>query len=276
MTFTRRTGWLLLVASLLVIDLGHAQDPQGSRPDETPHFWQLDPRGGFENGGRDYCCPVAISNSLVYLARQGFPSLAPGENGKQAQIDLINTLASKDYFGTDPAIGTGPGDVLVGLKKYVENCGYRCEELAYKGWRSVGRKEQDHVKGNRPDLAWLKSAISNPHGAVWLNIGWYKKNGENRWKRDGGHWVTLVGFDPNNPETLWIHNPLTRGNGDQPDDPAKDVIYLQQVSAGTLETGKTSTENAAGMYQVSGPALPLARGVDAAFLDDAIVLVIAH
>ncbi len=27
---------------------------------ETPHFWQLDPRGGFLNGGQDYCGPVAV------------------------------------------------------------------------------------------------------------------------------------------------------------------------------------------------------------------------
>jgi hypothetical protein len=48
---------------------------------ETPHFWQRDPRGEFENGGRDYCCPVAVSNSFCYLAHHGFPALLSDGEG---------------------------------------------------------------------------------------------------------------------------------------------------------------------------------------------------
>jgi hypothetical protein len=52
------------------------------------------------------------------------------------------------------------------------------------------------------------------------------------------------------------------------------VVHLKPVSEGTLDTGARSTEDAAGMYEVSGPGLPLARGIDASFLDAAIVLVV--
>ena len=67
---------------------------------ETPHFWQLDPRGGFLNGGKDYCGPVAVSDSLMYLGRHGFPNLLPDDQGDHSQIGMINLLASSHYLGT--------------------------------------------------------------------------------------------------------------------------------------------------------------------------------
>ena len=247
---------------------------------ETPHFWQRDSRGGFENGGRDYCCPVAVSNSLVYLARHGFPALLSNGDGIQPQIDLINRLASSDYFGTDPQNGTPPGAVLTGVQKYVEAKGYGCERLEYEGWRQVGRNNNGAIKAGRPALDWIKEGIRSPNGAVWLNIGWYRQLDQGHWKRIGGHWVTLVGYggtDANavvKPLLLLIHNPATRDNMNPADNLSNDVIHLEQIGEGTLDTGTKSTEDAAGMYRVSGLGLPLPSGVDAAFLDAAIVLVV--
>jgi hypothetical protein len=144
----------------------------------------------------------------------------------------------------------------------------------------VGSSQRDKIKAPRPDLDWLKQAILDPHGAVWLNIGWYVPgDGDNEWKRTGGHWVTLVGYgapsadETPNPRLLLIHNPATRGNGDAPDAAAKDVVYLQRIDEGTLDTGKDTTQDAAGMYRISGPGLPVSKGV-VAILDTAIVLVV--
>jgi hypothetical protein len=240
-----------------------------SKAEATPHFWQRDSRGGFANGGRDYCSPVAVSNSLVYLARNGFPALLSDGEGDQPQIDLINVLASSDYFGTNPTSGTSPGEILSGVQKYVEEKGYSCARLEYEGWRGVGRHD---VMARRVHPDWLAEGINDPHGAVWLNVGWYTQgDAPGEWKRTGGHWVTLVGTG-DDAQTLVIHNPLRRND----DDPASDTINLEPMSEGTLLTGGKSTGDAAGMYRVSGPGLPLASGVDAAFLDDAIVLVVGR
>jgi len=247
---------------------------------ETPHFWQRYSRGGFQNGGRDYCCPVAVSNSLVYLAHHGFPDLLPDGDGDQPQIDLINILASSDYFGTDPKNGTSPGEVLTGVQKYVNAKGYGCERIEYEGWRKIGKNNSEMVKAARPVLDWIKEGIRNPNGAVWLNIGWYKQLDQAHWKRTGGHWVTLVGYEggistATLDSTLFlIHNPATSGKGDRADNLGKDGIHLERVSEGTLDTGGNSTEDAAGMFQVHGAGLPMSKGVDAAFLDAAIVLVV--
>ena len=241
---------------------------------ETPHFWQLDPRGGFANGGRDYCGPVAISDSLVYLAHHGFPELLPDGAGDQAQIALINTLASPHYLGTDPDRGTGSGSVLKGIEKYVVAHGYQCTTMEYEGMYELGRREREFIIADRPDLNWMKRGILDPRGAVWLGIGWYTQTGEVRWKRTGGHWVPMVGFDTTDAGALLIHNPGTRGNGDLPDDPERDVVHLKLMTEGTLEMDGGPEHSAVGRYQVDGPGLPMGRD-QVAFLDSAIVVVVS-
>jgi len=241
---------------------------------ETPHFWQLDPRGGFKNGGRAFCGPVAISDSLVYLAHHGFPDLLPAGAGEEAQIALINSLASTHYLGTDEDHGTGSGSVLKGIEKYVVAQGYQCTTLEYEGLAHLGRHEEEFIVADRPNLDWMKHGILDPHGAVWLDVGWYTRADDGQWKRSGGHWVPMVGFDAADPNALLIHNPGTRGNGGQPDDPAADVEHLQAVDAGTLDTGYGPPVNAAGRYQVAGPGLPMSPD-KAAFLEAAIVVVVS-
>jgi hypothetical protein len=241
---------------------------------ETPHFWQLDPRGEFLNGGRDYCGPVAVSDSLVYLGRHGFPELLPASRGEQAQIDMINLLASPHYLGTDPNMGTGIGSVLRGIEKYVVSRGYQCSTMEYEGWSRMDQHEEEFVMADKPDLNWMRKGVLDPHGVVWLAVGWYNQTGNGQWKRTGGHWVPLVGFDAKNPNALLIHNPGTRGNGSQPDDPAQDVIHLRPVGAGTLVTGEGPDLDASGRYQIAGPGLPMNPG-QVAFLDAAIVVVIS-
>jgi hypothetical protein len=223
---------------------------------------------------------VAVSNSLVYFAHHGFPALLSEGSGIQSQIDLINTLASSDYFGTDPDNGTAPGAVLSGVQKYVEERGYSCSRLEYEGWRNVGRSRQSAVKAARPNLDWLKEGIQDANGAVWLNIGWYKQVDQGVWKRTGGHWVTLVGYGAaqsgvvTDPLLLLVHNPAKSSKSGRAESFANDVVELAPIEEGTLDTAKDSTEDAAGMYRMSGPGLPVSRNVDAAILDAAIVLVI--
>jgi hypothetical protein len=240
----------------------------------TPHFWQLDPRGGFKNGGQAYCGPVAISDSLVYLAHHGFPELLPAGEGDEAQIALINLLASPHYLGTDEDHGTGSGSVLKGIEKYVVAHGYQCTTMEYEGLAHLGRHEEEFIVADRPDLDWMKKGILDPHGAVWLDVGWYTPTGDGQWKRTGGHWVPMVGFDAADPYALLIHNPGIPANGGQSDDPARDVVHLQLVDAGTLDLGDGPIVSAAGRYVLSGPGLPMSHET-VAFLEAAIVVVVS-
>ena len=43
----------------------------------TPDLTQTDPRGSFADGGENFCAPVAVSNSFVWLSNNGYPKLLP-------------------------------------------------------------------------------------------------------------------------------------------------------------------------------------------------------
>ena len=44
---------------------------------DTPDLMQTDPDGRLPDGGKKYCAPVAVSNSFMWLAENGFENLAP-------------------------------------------------------------------------------------------------------------------------------------------------------------------------------------------------------
>jgi len=222
----------------------------------TPDLSQTDPAGAFEGDGSNYCAPVAISNSLMYLSRHGFPDLASQETStKDAQIEVVHYLASPDYLKTDANSGTNPAKILIGLTAYLADCGYGEATLEYEGWREVSERFDQGAE--RPDLDWLRAGIDNPTGAVWLNVGWYKYNSDtDEYYRVGGHWVTLVGHGVDadgeeDPAAFVIHNPLSK-NGNRV---SHDIIYAEQITSGTLTaTGQNRLKglprSAKGYYEI--------------------------
>src|SRR5262249_35148137 len=127
-----------------------------------PDFCQVDEDGHFDNGGKVFCGPVAVSNSLVWLSQNGFPKMLPpvekkgdpdnvngnGGNGsaegdhkidsqKSAQIELIRTLGSPDFMGTEGHDGTSATRLIRGLGKYVADHGYKVDHVEYRGWSNV-------------------------------------------------------------------------------------------------------------------------------------------
>ena len=273
-----RAALAVLALWLVAGSRGEAQPaPVDSKECGVPNFWQADPRGHFANGGSDYCCPVAVSDYLVYFAGRGYGNLLPDaaapRDPAQAQIDLINRLASRDYFGTDPREGTGPGAVLRGLRRYVEEKGYRCRRLEYEGWRKVGGAQQQAGRANLPQRDWLLGGLRDPEGAVWLNVGWYESGPEaGEWRRVGGHWVTLTGWKEGaDGPVLSIRNSLVPPSPEA--DAAASTVRLAAAPVGTIRFPDGTSRVTAGMDSVSGPGLPMKRG-RYAFLDAAIVFVI--
>ncbi len=190
----------------------------------TPDLTQTDPRSNFGGGGKNYCAPVAVSNSFVWLSEHGYPKLLPAswatlskfpekEQLLYKQIALAKTLGSHEYMDTQAEEGTFVDNVLLGIKKYVLDKGYSIRRLEYQGFRSS--LHEFDTGSRRPRLAWLKQGLLGNSG-VWLHIGWYRFKSESRtYVRTGGHWVTLVGYgvDEKNQTAnniLIIHNPASK------------------------------------------------------------------
>ncbi len=239
----------------------------------TPNFWQKDPRADFPNGGKEYCGPVAVSDSLMWFGKHGFAHLIPpAQDEYNAQEQLIRILASEAFLETDAEHnGTSSLHVLEGILKFVTNRGYRVNSLQYQG---INPKIPLQFRaGDFPDLGWIcKNSLGNS-GAI-LHIGWYKYSSDtNTYVRNGGHFMDIVGYaEANNDRgrlpALIVHNPST---GKQA------LLKIEQLTDGSLQSGKRRTNGlprpAAGMYKiVSGlPSTDTPGSHKIAIIEDSIV-----
>lgn len=245
--------WLSFVAALaFALQATPAVAQEASKAEATPDFCQTDTQGKFNNGGRMYCGPVAASNSIVWLARQGYPQLLDSsESKKQSQIELIRTLASSGYMGTDGTKGTGPRSLMKGLHKYVTQRGYECERLEFRGWSPVDRRFNPT---NAPvTIESISQAVAHPRGVVCANIGWYTHDeASDTYTRHGGHWMTIVGAGvtsegAQDDSTILFHDPAPRSGKSK----ATHYSRLQPLEGGTLTGTKRGLPTTAkGVFEV--------------------------
>jgi hypothetical protein len=214
------------------------------RAAEVPDFLQTDREAGFAKSGSQFCAPTAVSNSLMWLAVNGYEDLRPPGSAKKAQIAMIRKLSGPDFMKTSPSIGTDVTEVLRGVEAYVGEAGYVLSELAYEGWRPA---PDEFLASEYPSLDDIKTSADDDQSAVWLNVGWYKYDEEKEeYLRKGGHWVTVVGYDG---DDLLIHDPSpSAGAGFR-----TQRISLEELPAGTL-TGnhRNLPRSAEGYYEVGG------------------------
>jgi len=237
----------------------------------TPDMTQTDPAAKLPNGGRTYCGPVAVSNSLMWLAENGFENLSPSlQDHGRAHFEIARMLGSKKYMNTNLKIGTGAGGVLGGLARYIEDKGYEYSYLKFQGWR----KHPKRFSLGRPtvDLNWIKGGIQG-NSAVWLNVGWYKySRSTNEYARIGGHWVTLVGYGVDekgraNPAILIVHDPAPRC-GKSP----HEYVRMELIDRGRLTGKQSGLPRSANCYYKMTGGMHVKRTADFGILDGAIVL----
>lgn len=209
-------------------------------------FTQTDITFAGSGNGQQFCAPVAVSNSLVTMG------------GGYQQLEMISLLASSNYMNTSLVNGTGTTGVLRGVNRIASEMfgGYRL--LEYQGWRKHPKK---YSTGSRlPDLDRLKSAISR-RSAAWLNVGWYRYHRQkNEYRRIGGHWVTLAGFDE---DRLVIHDPAPRAGSSF----ANEFVEFEVIEDGLLVGDKAGLPVEARGYLKLGNGFHVKRGADFAILD---------
>ena len=237
-----------------------------------PDLMQTDPNANFPGGGTEYCCLVAIANSLMWLDTNGFPNLVENSGSRfDDEVRLVKLLGSKAYMDTDLDEGTGTINIMRGLKKYIQDRGYEIERLEYQGWRK--HPQEMRTKYPLPQLSWIKQGILGK-GSVWLNVGWYKYDPSgNNYERIAGHWVTLVGYGKDekgviDPDILILHDPSPRAGHDF----GNEYARAERINDGSL-TGQWSglPRNAAGYYKL-GRGMHIKKEADTAIIDGVITL----
>lgn len=244
------------------------------RINSIPDFLQTDTSAEFPLKGEMFCAPVSVSNSFVWLSKNGFEKLmdCTGEN-KKNQIEMIKILSSKNYMNTSIKMGTGTPGLMEGIKKYLKDSGYNYKRLQYQGWRSHPKEFKTGVQ--IPKLNWIKQGVIGK-GGVWANVGWYRYNNfKNEYTRIGGHWVTIVGYGIDetgniNPGILIIHDSALRAGNQF----ANEYVVVKQIKSGRLvgdKRYKRLPRSAKGYYILTG-GMHIHRKADAAILDGVIVL----
>ncbi len=217
--------------------------------ESTPDMSQIDRQ--LPGGGEQHCASVAVSNSLVWLARNGYPRLL---DEKMSQIELAKLLGDKAHMQTHPRNGTNTWHLLAGLDRYVKARGY-APTLQFQGWWLVQNKYR-HEDAMQVDLTWLLRGVEGKRAAAWINIGWYSLTDSEKqtYTRLSGHWVTLVGhdtrtFDDQTERVLIVHDPAARSPVGQ-----HEAIRLTRLTRGKLTGVFLGMQNiqAAGVYQLSG------------------------
>jgi hypothetical protein len=243
----------LLLAAVALANLGASY----------PDFLQTDPSAGLAKSGTQYCAPCAVSNSLIFLSEHGHPALRPrAATVAQSQVALIHILGGPAFMATNPTNGTGAGEVIRGLRRYLRGTGCHIQSLTYEGWRRV---PETASSGELPSLETLRRVLSTPSSAAWLNVGWYTRKGPGLYHRESGHWLTVVGLEGS---TLLVNDPSPRaGPG-----PSTERLTLARLSTGTLTGSRKGLPRpASGLYEMH-TATRKPAGIDAGILDGVVYL----
>lgn len=226
---------------------------------DTPDLMQTLPAAGLPDGGAAYCGPVAVSNSLVWFMRHGYPGLAQHEvDTPTGQGQLAALLGGPRYMRTTYTSGTSARQILEGLERYLGDHGAPLARLAYQG-NGARIASRFLNKAGAPDPAWCARGLEG-EGAVWLKLGWYRYNRHtDRYHIFAGHWVTVVGYEHGDPLHPIIHDPAPRSGPELQHD--RTVLTRLQHGGPAMR----------GFYQMAGE-LHLKAGADAGIVDEAIVL----
>ncbi len=237
--------------------------------DEIPDYLQVDlAYGGFPGAGAQYCGPVATSNPLMWLDDHGYDEIiSDSADRKEDQHDLIEALGSPTYMDTSTDNGTSPYRLLLGLDDYLRDAGLSGYSLLYQGWRTV--LPEYHTGMETVDLQWIKREVEG-NTAVILNVGWYNyDSGTDTYTRDGGHWVTLVGYHHDgtsyNPDFLVLHDPSPLAGLSF----ANEYVRLEPIESGTVQNG--AARSAAGLYKLTD-GMHMRLTIDYGILEGAVLL----
>ena len=216
-----------------------------------PDFTQTEIRGAGHGNGQQFCAPAAVSNSLFWLAPRGL-----------AQQDLVKLLASEAYMKTSLKDGTGTSGVLRGVHRYATETFGEYQSLLYQGWRKHPATFSTGIRV--PTLSFIERGVTR-RSAAWLNVGWYRLDRTRReYRRVGGHWVTLVGFDFVKNQLI-ISDPAPRAT------PGHEYISYRRLAGGRLVGKKSGLPTNAEGYLQLGRGIHLHPKAETAIIDGVVL-----
>ncbi len=240
-----------------------------SRIESTPDFLQSDPSANLPAGGLTACGPVAASNALIWLARNGFPNLAEDHNSVAGQARLTEALSKQMKITITQ--GTSVTHLTNGLSDFLHSKGYKFKSIKYQGWEEHPREFSTGVE--KPSIEFIKKAFDTK-SCILMMIGWYKHSKDNdHYRSFAQHWVTIVGYGKNkegkpDPDMLIIHDSAPRSGATL----SHDYVKVEPMAHGSfLKNSGRKTLSAKGWYRLTG-GLHIKDGADCGIIDGIVVM----
>jgi hypothetical protein len=169
-----------------------------------------------KDGSSEICGPTAMSNVLLYMKHAHsptFPKLLSNINDSdQNAHDVVEHMFETCH--TSKSEGTGSMQLQGCARSEIKNAGYEIGETKAHGAFPEG-------KAITPNEA--RDEAKADHGVI-LMFGWYDRK---TYKRDGGHYVALAGYDAEKIRVLYVTNPLIK---DYPKDHVYSKVVLEPVA----------------------------------------------
>lgn len=262
----RKTEGLKLVDIEVSEEKGvvHAPEFYSGKFEDTEDIWQHMPKieeyknsrkftkkqkKELEFASNSFCGPTAVSNSMMYLIKNGYPKL----DHKNSQIEMVKLLGSEDYMDAFGG-GTNLLDMSKSVKRYIEEKGYKLdgayiEHISTPSYHN-SLKNLDYLTYKHSqeslDVEGFKKRVINPKSICILLWGRYEPE-KKEFHRTGGHYVTLVGYgvDSNGnlkttDDTLYsVHDPST-----EPTERKQRILWVRPFVGSTPEIKeKTKLKN---------------------------------
>jgi hypothetical protein len=178
---------------------------------EMYDFWQYDQKLSdmFDpKGHSEICGPTSLANALMFLRHKHkpeYPKILEKSLKKDANEEEMVECTFK--LAGSPREGTGPSHILKAAHEALEQGGYSTKGTYIIAPWSTGEPEHKHPVSLH-DLVEIhhanKTAILQ---FGWYDIEWDAKDHKWQYKRHGGHFVNLAGYDAVNPLVFYICNP---------------------------------------------------------------------
>lgn len=246
--------------------------------DSTPDLMQTDAELDLLEGGQMSCGSVSITNSLAWLANNGFEEVMLRD--ADGNVSYAKTAQAMDrVLNLTRARGALPPAFLRGVSRYLTEQGYTDADyrLEFQGW--CRSKNLDGV--DVPSIDALKRGLIGG-SAVWLFVGFYRYDGQgDEYQIISHHYVTLVGYGVDehgneDPDVLIVHDPAPRsGSG-----VSHDYVRIERLNSGRITVDPTAwfakaysqlPIDAAGYHKL-GDGLAYNPKADVAILDGVIIL----
>lgn len=198
----------------------------------------------FSSAGKsEICGPTSMSNVLLYLKHDHKPPF-PKLFGHMKEGSEAKPIVEKMFqlCHTNKNSGTSAVDLKSCAEAAMKEAGYQPLVLRVDGPRSDVPAQQKPI-GPAELRAEARSewkpgaAPERSDRAAVLLFGWYHRG---TYKRTGGHFVALAGYDAKHDTTVYVTNPLIK---DYPKDQVYSKVALERAPK------KTGDLPAEGMWQ---------------------------